>query len=958
MMHNQTTEKKKNILRGRQSITVKGAKEHNLKNVDCEIPRNTMTVITGLSGSGKSSLAFDTIYAEGQRRYLESLSSYARQFLGDLKKPDVESIDGLSPSVAIDQKTVSRNPRSTVGTVTEIYDYLRLLYAHIGIPHCPECGKVLSRMSVDEIVDILYTDIATVENKEPRIVIYAPIAREKKGEYKKELEAFRKKGYSKIKIDGELYDLEDEIILKKQKRHTILLMIDRMKLEKDRDHMQRLADSIELALHEGEGFVEIEEYGKQHSHVFSEDFTCPSCGVSIPEITPKIFSFNTPYGACPECAGLGYKFEIMPDLLVDKEKSLNDGAFGLFKDGYMHDLLNKICRVYGGDPDTPYKELPKKCQDSLMFGTDQKIKRRYEFDSGHYETSKKFEGVYNNIRRRYHQTQSIGIKEWVENNFMQKQECDVCHGHKLRPEALAVQLNGLNISQLTELPVDEAYQFITTLPLSDRDEKIAGEVLKEIKRRIKFLLDVGLEYLTLSRRASTLSGGESQRIRLATQIGSKLQGVLYVLDEPTIGLHQRDNTRLINTLLELRDVGNTILVVEHDEQVIRSSDYLLDLGPAAGVNGGEIVFQGHVDDIFEYENGVSQTADYLSGRKEIPLKTDYRATGEKKIVLKGASQNNLKNISVDFPLGVLICVTGVSGSGKSSLINETLYPLMKNRIYHTHDMVGKHEEILGMEHIDKVIDLNQSPIGRTPRSNPATYTKVFDEIRNLFTKTPEARSRGYKKGRFSFNVKGGRCEACDGQGQTKIEMQFLADVYVDCDVCKGKRFNRETLEVKYRGKSIADVLEMTIDEALEFFKNINKIRDTLQILQDVGLGYIKLGQPATTLSGGEAQRIKIASELRKRATGNTLYILDEPTTGLHFEDVRRLMEILDRLVDRGNSVLVIEHNLDIIKNADWIIDLGPEGGDKGGTVLFAGPTKELLKKRKSYTAKYLKELFK
>lgn len=957
-MHNQTTEKKKNILRGRQSITVKGAKEHNLKNVDCEIPRNTMTVITGLSGSGKSSLAFDTIYAEGQRRYLESLSSYARQFLGDLKKPDVESIDGLSPSVAIDQKTVSRNPRSTVGTVTEIYDYLRLLYAHIGIPHCPECGKVLSRMSVDEIVDILYTDIATVENKEPRIVIYAPIAREKKGEYKKELEAFRKKGYSKIMIDGELYDLEDEIILKKQKRHTILLMIDRMKLEKDRDHMQRLADSIELALHEGEGFVEIEEYGKQHSHVFSEDFTCPSCGVSIPEITPKIFSFNTPYGACPECTGLGYKFEIMPDLLVDKEKSLNDGAFGLFKDGYMHDLLNKICRVYGGDPDTPYKELPQKCQDSLMFGTDQKIKRRYEFDSGHYETSKKFEGVYNNIRRRYHQTQSIGIKEWVENNFMQKQECDVCHGHKLRPEALAVQLNGLNISQLTELPVDEAYQFITTLPLSDRDEKIAGEVLKEIKRRIKFLLDVGLEYLTLSRRASTLSGGESQRIRLATQIGSKLQGVLYVLDEPTIGLHQRDNTRLINTLLELRDVGNTILVVEHDEQVIRSSDYLLDLGPAAGVNGGEIVFQGHVDDIFEYENGVSQTADYLSGRKEIPLKTDYRATGEKKIVLKGASQNNLKNISVDFPLGVLICVTGVSGSGKSSLINETLYPLMKNRIYHTHDMVGKHEEILGMEHIDKVIDLNQSPIGRTPRSNPATYTKVFDEIRNLFTKTPEARSRGYKKGRFSFNVKGGRCEACDGQGQTKIEMQFLADVYVDCDVCKGKRFNRETLEVKYRGKSIADVLEMTIDEALEFFKNINKIRDTLQILQDVGLGYIKLGQPATTLSGGEAQRIKIASELRKRATGNTLYILDEPTTGLHFEDVRRLMEILDRLVDRGNSVLVIEHNLDIIKNADWIIDLGPEGGDKGGTVLFAGPTKELLKKRKSYTAKYLKELFK
>jgi len=933
-------------------LIIKGAKEHNLKNIDVEIPRNSFTVITGLSGSGKSSLAFDTIYAEGQRRYLESLSSYARQFLGDLKKPDVESIEGLSPSVAIDQKTVSHNPRSTVGTVTEIYDHLRLLYAHIGIPHCPECGKKLSKMSVDEIVDILFNE----NEVSSRIMILAPIVKEKKGEYKREIESFRKKGYSRILIDSETYDLEEDIKLSKNKRHTISLIIDRLKLVEDRDHIQRLTDSIELALEEGAGFVEIENLDTNEKELFSEEYSCPECGISIPEITPKIFSFNTPYGACPKCSGLGYKMEVDASLMVDTDKSISEGAIKMWKDGYMYDTIVKVCKFYGGDENIVWKDLPEIVKKSIMFGSADKIKHRFEFETGFYESSRQFEGIYNNIVRRYSETSSTGIRDWIENNFMQVKDCDECNGRKLRKEALAVTINGKNIHEITEMPIDLAYKFLTNLKLSERESKISTDVLKEISRRLKFLLDVGLEYLSLSRRASTLSGGESQRIRLATQIGSKLQGVLYVLDEPTIGLHQRDNTRLIKTLVELRDLGNTVVVVEHDEQVIRNSDYLIDMGPDAGVNGGEVVFQGEVERIFKEDIPKSHTAAYLQKKMEVKTKSVRREISDERITLKGAGQNNLKNVNAEFPLGCLVSVTGVSGSGKSSLINETLYPLLKNRIYHTHDKVGKHKEISGIEYIDKVVNLDQSPIGRTPRSNPATYTKVFDFVRDLFSNTAEARARGYKKGRFSFNVKGGRCEACEGQGQVKIEMHFLPDVYVDCDVCKGKRFNRETLEVKYKGKNISDILAMTIEEALEFFGNITKIKDTLQILSDVGLGYIKLGQPATTLSGGEAQRIKIASELRKKATGKTFYILDEPTTGLHFEDVRKLVEVLERLVERGNSVLVIEHNLDVIKNSDWIIDLGPEGGGKGGNIIYSGETMKILKCKSSYTAKYLKEV--
>jgi len=911
-----------------------------------------LIVITGLSGSGKSSLAFDTIYAEGQRRYLESLSSYARQFLGELKKPDVEEITGLSPAIAIQQKTVSHNPRSTVGTVTEIYDYLRLLYARIGKAHCPNCGRPLQKQSIDEIIQ----NISSNFSENSRIYVFAPLVFEKKGEFKKELSHLRSKGYLRVEIDGNLFSLEDDdISLDKNVRHTIKLLIDRMKLTKE--NLYRLTDAVEIALKETSGLVEIRNIEDGKSELFSEKLSCPICGINLPEITPKLFSFNSPYGACPKCSGLGFTMEFSPDLMINEELSIKEGAIIPYRgvDNYTFQMIKTVVEHYGGSVDVPFKSLPPKVKNVILYGTTEKIKRRYEFENGSYEVSKPFEGVVNNIIRRYRETQSEDVKRWIENNFVIKKTCTECNGKRLRKEALAVKVGDLDIAQLTQLTVKDAYQFIESLKLTEKEQKIVSEVLKEIKRRLKFLIDVGLDYLTLSRNASTLSGGESQRIRLATQIGSKLVGVLYVLDEPTIGLHQRDNTRLINTLKELRDLGNTVIVVEHDKQVIENADYIVDIGPGGGVNGGKVVYSGDVRSLVEDPKD-SLTGMYLKGIKQIPLREDRRKGNGKFLTIKGVKHNNLKNITVKFPLGTLICVTGVSGSGKSSLITETLYPALKNHFYRTHLPVGKFKKIEGLENIDKVIAIDQSPIGRTPRSNPATYTKVFDHIRELFAMTPEARARGYKKGRFSFNVKGGRCEACQGQGTIKIEMHFLPDVYVECDVCKGKRYNKETLEVKYKGKSIADVLDMTVDEASEFFKNIGAISHILKLLQDVGLGYIKLGQPATTLSGGEAQRIKLTSELRKVATGNTLYILDEPTTGLHFEDVKKLLDVLNRLVDKGNTVIVIEHNLDVIKNADYIIDLGPEGGDNGGEIVVSGTPEEVLNCEKSYTGKYLKEL--
>jgi len=911
-----------------------------------------LIVITGLSGSGKSSLAFDTIYAEGQRRYLESLSSYARQFLGELKKPDVEEITGLSPAIAIQQKTVSHNPRSTVGTVTEIYDYLRLLYARIGKAHCPNCGRPLQKQSIDEIIQ----NISSNFSENSRIYVFAPLVFEKKGEFKKELSHLRSKGYLRVEIDGNLFSLEDDdISLDKNVRHTIKLLIDRMKLTKE--NLYRLTDAVEIALKETSGLVEIRDIEDEKSELFSEKLSCPICGINLPEITPKLFSFNSPYGACPKCSGLGFTMEFSPDLMINEELSIKEGAIIPYRgvDNYTFQMIKTVVEHYGGSVDVPFKSLPPKVKNVILYGTTEKIKRRYEFENGSYEVSKPFEGVVNNIIRRYRETQSEDVKRWIENNFVIKKTCTECNGKRLRKEALAVKVGDLDIAQLTQLTVKDAYQFIESLKLTEKEQRIVSEVLKEIKRRLKFLIDVGLDYLTLSRNASTLSGGESQRIRLATQIGSKLVGVLYVLDEPTIGLHQRDNTRLINTLKELRDLGNTVIVVEHDKQVIENADYIVDIGPGGGVNGGKVVYSGDVRSLVEDPKD-SLTGMYLKGIKQIPLREDRRKGNGKFLTIKGVKHNNLKNITVKFPLGTLICVTGVSGSGKSSLITETLYPALKNHFYRTHLPVGKFKKIEGLENIDKVIAIDQSPIGRTPRSNPATYTKVFDHIRELFAMTPEARARGYKKGRFSFNVKGGRCEACQGQGTIKIEMHFLPDVYVECDVCKGKRYNKETLEVKYKGKSIADVLDMTVDEASEFFKNIGAISHILKLLQDVGLGYIKLGQPATTLSGGEAQRIKLTSELRKVATGNTLYILDEPTTGLHFEDVKKLLDVLNRLVDKGNTVIVIEHNLDVIKNADYIIDLGPEGGDNGGEIVVSGTPEEVSNCEKSYTGKYLKEL--
>ncbi len=918
------------------AIKIKNARVHNLKNVCVEIPKNKITVITGLSGSGKSSLALDTIYAEGQRRYLESLSTYARQFLGELKKPDVESIEGLSPAIAIDQKNASHNPRSTVGTTTEIYDYLRVLFARIGEPHCPQCGRTVEKKDVDQIVK----DVFSKFSSGTRIYVLSPVALDKKGTYKKEITNLLQKGFVRAEIDGEIVRLEEVSELDKNKRHTIKLMVDRLVLEESDRH--RIADDIEIAFKESGGFVEIRNVDNGETLLFSQHMMCPVCGIGLPEINPKLFSFNNPYGACPHCHGLGFNMEIDSTLVVNENLSIDEGAIVPYgSDGYYMSYVKRVVRHLGGRTDVPFRELPTHIQEAVLFGYGD------------------FEGIVPNLQRRYRETESEEIKEWIERKFIVERTCQVCGGKKLKPEALAVRIRSLNIIDVTELTIEKAYEFFESVQNSftDKESKIAGDLVREIRRRLQFMIDVGLGYLTLSRRVSTLSGGESQRIRLATQIGSGLTGVTYVLDEPTIGLHQRDNIKLINTLKKLRDLGNTVIVVEHDEEVIRSADYIIDLGPEGGEKGGLLLYQGSVDRLIN-NPGESITGQYLSGMRKIPIPEARRKGNGLKLRIVGARHNNLKNITVELPLGTFICVTGVSGSGKSSLILDTLYPALVNHIYKAKMSVGAHDRIDGIENVDKVIAIDQSPIGRTPRSNPATYTKVFDEIRELFAMTPEAKARGYDKGRFSFNLKGGRCEACQGHGLVRIEMLFLPDVYVECEVCKGKRYNEETLQVRYKNKNIYEVLEMSVQEALEFFKNVPQVFRTLKLLDEVGLGYIKLGQPATTLSGGESQRVKLASELKKIATGKTIYILDEPTVGLHFEDVRKLIEVLHRLVDKGNTVIVIEHNLDVIKNADYIIDLGPEGGDSGGYVVATGTPEEVAMVNESYTGQFLRELLK
>ncbi|MEJ5257889.1 MAG: excinuclease ABC subunit UvrA [Fervidobacterium sp.] len=911
-------------------LIVKGARVHNLKNIDVVIPKNKLVVITGLSGSGKSSLAMDTIFIEGQRRYLESLSTYARQFIGELKKPDVDSIEGLSPTIAIDQKSVSHNPRSTVGTVTEIYDYLRVLYAQIGVPHCPNCGSELQKMSVDEIVSHV---VKHFQGK--RVLILSPIAREKKGTFKEEFESFLNRGFTRVEVDGQVYRLEEVPELNKNVRHNVSLVIDRIEVSGEDTH--RLFQSIELALKEGNGFVLVRS--ESDEHLYSEKLSCLSCGFSMPEINPKLFSFNAPYGACPDCHGLGFKLEVDEDSLFEEELPIIQGLrIGHKADGWLPRRLERIVREYGGNVDKPFFEQPLEVKEAVLYGTEY------------------FEGIVRLVKERYEEYTSEEMREWIVDNFFVERTCQTCKGKRLRREALSVTIDNLSIIDFTELPISKELKIIRNLPekITPKQYEAIRELLQEIEKRLDFLERVGLGYLSLSRNVRTLSGGEAQRIRLATQIGSKLTGVIYVLDEPTIGLHQRDNSKLISMLKELRDLGNTVIVVEHDEEVIESADYIVDIGPRAGVNGGNVVFQGPVTEILKSES--SLTGKYLSGRLKIEVPKERRRGNGNHIRIVGARHNNLKDLTVEFPLGTFICVTGVSGSGKSSLIIDTLYPAISNKLHRTRHEVGEHDRIEGLENIDKIIAIDQSPIGRTPRSNPATYTKVFDAIRELFAMTPEAKARGYDKGRFSFNVKGGRCEACTGQGVVKIEMMFLPEVYVECEVCKGKRYNSETLEVTYKGKNIADVLDMTVEEALEFFKNIPTIKDTLQVLYDVGLGYIKLGQPATTLSGGEAQRVKLASELRKKATGRTLYILDEPTVGLHFEDVKRLIEVLNRLVDKGNTVIVIEHNLDVIKSADYIIDLGPEGGDAGGYLVASGTPEEVAKVQNSWTGLYLKKI--
>ncbi|MDC4251777.1 excinuclease ABC subunit UvrA [Clostridium perfringens] len=936
----------------KDKIIVKGAKVHNLKNVSLEIPRDKLIVFTGLSGSGKSSLAFDTIYAEGQRRYVESLSSYARQFLGQMDKPDVESIEGLSPAISIDQKTTSRNPRSTVGTVTEIYDYLRLLYARVGVPHCPKCGKEITQQSVDQIVD----QIMELPERS-KIMILAPIIRGRKGTHEKVLENIKKQGFVRARIDGEIYDLtEDEIKLEKNIKHNIEAVVDRIIVK---DGIEgRLTDSIETSLKMAEGLVLVNIIGEE-DRLYSEHFACADCGISIDELAPRMFSFNSPFGKCERCDGLGTLMEIDEDLVVpNKDLSIRGGAISTWGDSRMKEeswtycVLKALMEKYNFDLDTPYKELPKKVQEVLMYGEPEKLKVTYTKENVTAVYNHSFEGEINNLRRRYMETNSDTMKAEIE-KYMSDNPCPKCKGARLKPEALAVTVGGKNIFEFTSMAIREELDFINSINFSEKDKIISSQIIKEIQSRLSFLINVGLDYLDLARKAGTLSGGEAQRIRLATQIGSQLMGVLYILDEPSIGLHQRDNDRLISTLKQLRDVGNTLIVVEHDEDTMREADYIVDIGPGAGEHGGEIVAKGTLDEIMSNEN--SLTGKYLTGAKKVELPEERRKGNGNFITVKGAKENNLKNVTAKFPLGTLTMVTGVSGSGKSTLVNEILYKGLNKIVNKAKDLPGKFKEITGYENIDKIIDIDQSPIGRTPRSNPATYTGTFDIIRELFSQTQEAKMRGYKPGRFSFNVKGGRCEACSGDGIIKIEMQFLSDVYVPCEVCKGKRYNRETLEVKYKGKNIADVLNMTVEEALEFFENIPRIKNKLQTLMDVGLGYIRLGQPSTQLSGGEAQRIKLAYELSKRSTGKTLYILDEPTTGLHIHDVNRLVKILQRLVDGGNTVIVIEHNLDMIKCADYIVDLGPEGGDKGGTIIATGTPEKIAEAKESYTGKYLKK---
>jgi excinuclease ABC subunit A len=940
----------------KNEIVIKGAREHNLKNIDLTIPRDKLVVFTGLSGSGKSSLAFDTLYAEGQRRYVESLSAYARQFLGQMEKPDVDNIEGLSPAISIDQKTTSRNPRSTVGTVTEIYDYFRLLFARVGIPYCPKCGKEIKKQTIDQIVD----NILNLEER-TKIQILAPIVKGRKGRHEKVLDQAKKSGYVRVVIDGNMYELSEEISLDKNKKHTIEIVVDRLIIKEG--IKQRLTDSIETVMKLTGGLLNVEVMGEEKL-TFSQNFSCPDCNISIDEIEPRLFSFNNPFGACSECHGLGYKMEYDIDLIIpDKSLSLEEGAiiapgWNAAKRDTSHTrfIFAALAKKYKFDLNKPFEKLSKKVQNIILYGTKgEKIIVEYESDRGKGEYKTEFEGVINSLIRRYKETSSEYIRQEYE-SYMTNNPCSHCKGARLKPEALSVKVGDKNISQLTDMSILELKKYINNLNLTKMQLMIGDQILKEITARINFLVDVGLDYLSLSRSAGTLSGGEAQRIRLATQIGSGLVGVVYILDEPSIGLHQRDNERLLGTLKHLRDLGNTLIVVEHDEDTILEADYVVDIGPKAGVHGGEVVAHGSVKDIKMCERSI--TGHYLNGTKKIDIPDTRREPNGKWLNIIGATENNLKNVNIDIPLGIFTCVTGVSGSGKSSFVNEILYKKLAKELNRAKFKAGKHKKIVGLEHLDKVIDIDQSPIGRTPRSNPATYTGVFDPIRDIFASTAEAKMRGYQKGRFSFNVRGGRCEACKGDGIIKIAMHFLPDIYVPCEVCGGKRYNRETLEIKYKGKTISEVLNMTVEDALKFFENIPRIKNKLATLDSVGLSYIKLGQPSTTLSGGEAQRVKLATELSKRSTGKTMYILDEPTTGLHFEDVNKLIKILQRLVENGNTVLVIEHNLDVIKTADYIIDLGPEGGDRGGEIVAFGTPEDVSQVKNSYTGKFISKILK